>query len=213
MAKNYAAMITRMDSDVGRMMDLLEKLHLEDNTIVIFTSDNGPYQGVSIPEEYFNNNGHFRGGKRDLYEGGIRIPFIVKWRNTVQAGSRNDRMIAFWDVLPTVADIIGYPGTISTDGLSFLPGLTGKEGREHDYLYWDYGHVRPTFKQAIRLGDYKMLRTITDSGEYIEIYDLAKDAAETRNIADEHPELLQKMKQFMINAYHYSDDYRRKVDK
>ena len=206
-AKNYAAMITRMDRDVGRLMDVLQDLHLEGNTIVIFTSDNGPYQGVSTPIEFFDSNGPLRGGKRDLYEGGIRIPFIVKWKNTVETDARCDKIIAFWDILATFADIIAYPGTHATDGISFLPELKGNHGDEHEYLYWDYGHVRPTYKQAVRFGNYKMLRTIGTTGEEIEIYDLERDPGESQNIRDEHPDLLGKIKQIMMDAYNDTDDY------
>jgi len=211
-AKNYAAMITRMDKDVGLLTSLLKELQLEENTLVIFTSDNGPYKGISTPIEFFNSNGQFKGGKRDLYEGGIRIPFIAKWKNVIPEGTQNDKIIAFWDILPTFADIIDYPDEIETDGVSILPDLKGGQGEKHEYLYWDYGHLRNTFKQALRYGKYKALSITRDGEVLFELYDLKKDPGETRNIVANHPDIVEEMKQMMREAYVYSDDYPRKVE-
>jgi len=206
-AKNYAAMITRMDGDVGKLMALLKKLGIDENTLVIFTSDNGPYTGVPTPIEFFNSNGPFKGGKRDLYEGGIRIPFIARWKNVVPAGTVNDKMIAFWDVLPTFADITGHPVIPESDGLSFLPDMKGEKGKEHDFLYWDYGHVRPTFKQAIRYGKYKGLLTESEGLGEFELYNLEENPGEQRDIAGQHPELVAELQRMMAQAYAPTDDY------
>lgn len=206
-AKNYAAMITRMDGDVGKLMALLKELGIDENTLVIFTSDNGPYTGVPTPIEFFNSNGPFKGGKRDLYEGGIRVPFIARWKNVIPAGAVNDKIIAFWDVLPTFADIIGRPAVPETDGLSFFPGLKGGKGAEHDFLYWDYGHVRPTFKQAIRHGKYKGILIESEGLSRFELYNLEEDPGEEENIAGRHPELVAGLKRRMAEAYAPTDDY------
>ncbi len=206
-AKNYAAMITRMDGDVGKLMALLKKLGIDENTLVIFTSDNGPYTGVPTPIEFFNSNGPFKGGKRDLYEGGIRVPFIARWKNVIPAGAVNDKMIAFWDVLPTFADIIGRPAVPETDGLSFFPGLKGGKGAEHDFLYWDYGHVRPTFKKAIRHGKYKGILIESEGLSRFELYNLEEDPGEEENIAGRHPELVAGLKRMMAQAYAPTADY------
>lgn len=210
-AKNYAAMITRMDRDVGKMMKLLEELQIEDNTLIIFTSDNGPYKGVSTPIEFFHSNKPLTGGKRDIYEGGIRIPFIAKWKDVVPEGTRNDKVIAFWDILPMFADLINYPDETKTDGVSIMPDLTGRQGEGHEYLYWDYGHVRNTFKQALRYGKYKMLSFERNGEVCFELYDLDKDPAETSNIAEALPNMVEEMKRMMEEAFVYTDDYPRKV--
>ncbi len=206
-AKNYAAMITRMDGDVGKIMELLKNLRLEENTLVIFTSDNGPYQGVPTPIGFFNSNGPLRGGKRDLYEGGIRIPFIAYWKKYIPAGARNNKPIAFWDMLPTFADIVHYPEPLKTDGISIWPDLRGMPGENHTYLYWDYGHARNTYKQALRFGDYKLLRTWADKTSNLELYDLAGDLHEDRNIAAENPGLVGKLIKLMDEAVEASEDY------
>lgn len=210
-AKNYAAMITRLDGDVGRLMKLLENLKIDENTLVIFTSDNGPYQGVTTPIEFFDSNGPLRGGKRDLYEGGIRIPFIAHWKNVIKKGKVNNKPIAFWDLLPTFADLIDYPDSIGTDGISFLPNLKGDVSENHEYLYWDYGHVRPTFKQAIRHGKYKGVRIEKVDKEIFELYDLDKDQGEQQNIAEAYPEEIAQMKSFMREAYKATEDYPKRL--
>lgn len=208
-AKNYAAMITRLDGDVGRIMKLLKKLDIDENTLVIFTSDNGPYKGVSTPIAFFDSNGPYRGGKRDLYEGGIRIPFIARWKKVIPEGKENHKSIAFWDILPTFADLIDYPDHIKTDGISFLPDLKGGKSKAHEYLYWDYGHVRPTFKQAVRYGQYKGINIEKDNQNIFELYDLVQDPGEKNNIAESYPEKVTRIKSFMDKAYTVTDDYPR----
>ena len=204
-AKNYAAMITRMDRDIGKIMDLIKKLGIDNNTIVFFTSDNGPYKGSPIPIEFFDSNGILRGGKRDNYEGGIRVPMIARWPGKIKAGTTNDHIWAFWDFMPTAAELAGLPEPKSIDGISVLPTLLGKKQKKHKYLYWDYGHVRKTFKQAVRMGKYKALK-ITDKP--FELYDLSKDPGETKNIADEHPKIVAKIETIMTKALGVSEDYR-----
>jgi len=211
-AKNYAAMITRMDDDIGKLMSVIAENDLEENTLVIFTSDNGPYTGIPTPIEFFDSNGPLRGGKRDLYEGGIRVPFIARWKNVIPKGTQNDHIIAFWDILPTFANLINYPHTIRTDGVSIWPVLTGGQGLIQEYYYWDYGHVRDTFKQAIRYGKYKGLRIHKNNEFRFELYDLDKDPGETSNIAEHNPIVVQKIQQMMNKAYIFTDEYPRVVE-
>ncbi len=208
-AKNYAAMITKMDRDIGKILKLLKTLNIENNTLVIFTSDNGPYKGVSTPIDFFNSNGPFKGGKRDLYEGGIRIPFIARWKNVIPEGKINKKVIAFWDMMPTLADIIEYPVDIETHGISFWPDLKEEQGKEHKYLYWDYGHVRETFVQAIRYENYKFLRFIKNEQIHFELYDLEIDSAETNNLVNKYPDIVEELKKMLNEAYHYTEDYPR----
>jgi arylsulfatase A-like enzyme len=210
-AKNYAAMITRLDRDVGRIVDLVNKLGLEENTLIIFTSDNGPWQGVSTPIDFFDSNGPLRGGKREMYEGGIRVPFIAKWKKIIAAGSSCDEIIAFWDMMPTLADIIQYPIELKTDGISFLPLLSGDQNakRKHDFLYWDYGHVRDVYMQGVRFGNYKGIVLHENNQVTYEVYDLSKDPDEKVNIADQNPELVVKTKELVKHAFKYDARYPR----
>jgi arylsulfatase A-like enzyme len=204
-AKNYAAMITRMDRDVGRIMKLLKKFGIDENTIVFFTSDNGPYKGSPIPIEFFDSNGVLRGGKRDVYEGGIRVPMIVRWPGKIAAGRVSNQVWAFWDFLPTAAELAGLPIPKGIDGISMLPVLLGRKQKSHDYLYWDYGHVRKTYKQAVRTGDWKAVRN--GAGAQVELYNLKDDVGETKNVASKHPEVVSKIKGIMRAARTDSKDY------
>jgi arylsulfatase A-like enzyme len=203
-AKNYAAMITRMDADVGKIMTLLKKSGLDSNTLVILTSDNGPCLG-SHPTEFFDSNGILRGGKRDLYEGGIRVPFIARWPGKISAGKVSDQMLAFWDVMPTLADVAGLPIPSNIDGISMLPTLLGKKQKQHEYLYWDYGHVRKTFKQALRMGDWKAVRIGVKNPS--ELYNLKDDPGETKNLAKQYPKIVKKMESLMKEALGYDENY------
>ena len=206
-AKNCAAMITRLDGDVGRLMALLKSLGIDQNTLVIFTSDNGPYQEVPTPVAFFKSNGPLRGGKRDMYEGGIRVPFIARWKKVIPAGKVNVKPVAFWDLMPTFADLIGYPDKLETDGISFLADLKGGRGKTHDYLYWDYGHVRPTFKQAVRKGSFKGIREEKEGRTTFELYDLGKDPGEQVNVAGQFPGQVAAMKAIMKKAYAPTKEY------
>ena len=210
-SKNYAAMITRMDKDVGKIVQLITDLGLDEHTLIIFTSDNGPLTSVSDSYDFFNSNGSLRGGKRDMYEGGIRVPFIAKWNNIIEEGSVTDEIITFWDMMPTLADIIDYPSEIETDGISFFPVLKKNriDIKRHMYIFWDYGHVRNKYMQAVRFGKYKGIANFIKKEVTYELYDLEKDPGETMNIDSENPEILDKMKVFMTEAYVYSEAYPR----
>jgi len=208
-AKNYAAMITRMDSDVGRIRLHLKELGLSENTIIVFTSDNGPYTDVPEPIQFFNSNGGLKGGKRSFYEGGIRVPFIVNWAGKVPPGSVSPVPIAFWDVMPTFANLTGYPAEISTDGQSFLPLLLGKNTDTTDRVfYWDYGHTRDEYFQAVRKRQYKGIRMRSKNGETnFELYDLLEDPTEKYNKASVFPHIVAELEKEMDKAWTYSADY------
>ena len=203
-AKNYAAMISRLDRDVGRIMELLKKLGIDQNTIVFFTSDNGPYKDSKVAE-FFDSNGPLRGGKRDMYEGGIRVPMIARWPGKIRPGQVSYRVWAFWDFLPTAAELAGLAAPKGIDGISMVPALFGQPQKSHDYLYWDYGHVRKTFKQAVRLGDWKGVRNGAKNA--IELYNLRDDVGESRNVAAEHRDVVRQIEQIMRTAWGESEHY------
>ncbi len=197
----YAAMVTRMDRDVGRIAALLKKLGIDKNTLIMFTSDNGPHHEGGNDPHFFDSNGPLRGIKRDLYEGGIRAPMIAYWPGTIEAGSVSDHISAFWDILPTFAELGGakVPGGI--DGISMLPALTGKtrKQKKHDFMYWEF-HVSGSrgIKQAVRMGDWKAVRTAL--GKPLELYNLKNDLGETKNIADRHPKVIAKIENYLKTA-------------
>lgn len=199
-----AAMVTRLDREVGRVLDLLEELGLEENTIVVFTSDNGA-QGSGGPDPaFFNATGELRGHKGDMYEGGLRVPMIVRWPGRIEPGSVSDHVWYFADVMPTLAKLAGTPAPDRTDGISVVPTLTGRgEQKQHEFLYWERsgfdprtGEIRPnSLVQAVRMGKWKAIRHRPDREP--ELYDLAMDEAETKNVAGEHPEIVARVERIM----------------
>jgi len=204
--KNYAAMVTRMDKDVGSIMSLLKELGIDDNTIVFFTSDNGPCDCCSHQIEFFESNGDLRGVKRDMYEGGIRIPMIVRWPGQVPVGRVSETIWAFWDFLPTVEDLAGLPISKNINGISYLNELLGKpQTEEHEYFYWDYGHVRDTYMQAVRFGKWKGINMGVNAP--FELYDLSTDIGEINNVAEANPDIVTQIKAKMEEAYVASEDY------
>ena len=192
----FVSMIHILDNQVGEIMAKLEQLGIADNTIVMFTSDNGPHTEGGADPDYFNSNGPFKGTKRDLYEGGIRVPFIVKWPGHVAPNTRTDHVSAFWDVFPTFAGIADMEVPNSLDGVSFLPTLLGQdeEQQEHEYLYWEF-HEKGG-RQAIRKGNWKAVKynVFNPSGSPIELYDLNSDVGEENNLAKDYPEIVADMK-------------------
>jgi len=149
--KNYAAMITRMDRDIGQLVARLKSLGIDDNTIIFFTSDNGPHKEGGHDPTFFQSSGSFRGIKRDLTEGGIRVPMIVRWPGHVKAGGVSDQVWAFWDFMPTAAQMGGVESPQGIDGISMLPALLGQAQKDHDYLYWEF--FEGGFRQAVRMRD------------------------------------------------------------
>jgi len=203
----FAAMVTQLDNYVGEITAKLKKLGLEKNTIVMFTSDNGPHLEGGADPDYFDSNGPLKGYKRDVYEGGIRVPFIVKWPGMVQKGSGSDHISAFWDVLPTLAEVAGADTILNTDGISFLPELLGKEQKQHEYLYWEF-HEQGG-RVALRMGNWKAVKKDIEKlphGE-TELYDLSSDIGETKNVAPLHPEIVKKADSLLIKARIRSENF------
>ncbi len=194
--KNHAAMITRMDRDVGRLMALLKKLGIDRNTIMFFTSDNGPHQEGGAKPEFFDSNGPLRGIKRDLYEGGIRVPGIVRWPGNIRAGRVSNQVWAFWDFLPTAAEIAGVKPPTNIDGISMLPALLGRKQRQHDFLYWEF--QERGFTQAVRMGDWKAVRF--RKRPRLELFNLKEDIGEKNNVADKNREVVAKIEAYLKTA-------------
>lgn len=197
----FAAMITELDDYVGELLAKLTELGLEKNTIVIFASDNGPHLEAGADPDYFNSNGDLKGYKRDMYEGGIRTPMLVSWPSKVKAGSESDHVSAFWDILPTFAEIAGVENPEGIDGISFLPSLLGKKQKQHEYLYWEF-HEQGG-KIAARMGNWKAVKLNIDKTPQgvTELYNLSTDIGETNNIALSNPEIVKKMEEIMKQAH------------
>ncbi len=197
----FAAMITLLDDQVGEVIDKIAELGLSENTLVIFTSDNGPHLEGGADPDYFNSNGIYTGYKRDLYEGGIRVPAIAWWPGKIAANSQTNHLSAFWDVYPTLAELTGQEIHDSVDGISFLPTLLGKEGQqEHEYLYWEFHEKNG--RQAIRKGDWKLVRydVFSPDKTTTELYNIAEDPAETKNIAEENQAITEELLRLMEGA-------------
>lgn len=197
----FAAMVDVMDEDIGELVAKLEELGIADNTLIMFTSDNGPHQEGGHDPAYFNSTGSQRGFKRDLYEGGVHVPMIASWPGKVPSGTQTDHLSAFWDVLPTVAELAGQKAPDGIDGISFLPTLLGRKGqKEHDYLYWEFHEKQG--RVAIRQGNWKAVRynVAEDPTSPLELYDLSADPAEATNVAGQHPEVVAKLDKLINGA-------------
>jgi arylsulfatase A-like enzyme len=202
----FAAMITRMDRDIGRLTDLLRERGLERRTLVLFTSDNGPHQEGGAAPLFFNSSGGLRGIKRDLYEGGIRVPMIARWTGTIPSGRVSDHPWAHWDLMPTLADIAGAKPRDGLDGISMARALRGQSQPTHPFFYWEF-HERG-FQQAVRMGQWKAVRVKKDGP--LELYDLDADRGETRNVAAAHPEIVSKIEAYLATARTESERWPRK---
>jgi len=204
--KNHAAMITQMDADVGQLLDKLDELGLSENTLIIFTSDNGPHSEGGADPDFFESSGPLRGIKRDLYDGGIRVPAIAKWSGTISPGQVNHHVWAFEDVLPTCADLAGIETPAGLDGISLAPTLLamGRPQAMHDSLYWEF-HERG-FRQAARFGDWKAVRYRTpehlEAGDLppLELYDLSTDIGEENDIAAAHPDIVARAEELLVQS-------------
>jgi len=195
---SYAGMVSRLDGQVGEVLDKLAALGIAERTLVIFASDNGPHSEGGMEPENFNSNGPFRGGKRDLYEGGIRVPMLAWWPGTIAAGRTSDHVSAFWDVMPTVAELAGIQQKPLSEGISLVPTLTGKgEQPSHASLYWEF-HERGG-NQAVRLGSWKGIRLNAHKKPEgpIELYDLDADPGELRDVAAANPAVVGKIAAIM----------------
>jgi arylsulfatase A-like enzyme len=205
-SRAYAAMITRMDKGIGRILDQLKDAGLDENTLVIFTSDNGPMPAEEFTD-FFDSNGPLEGGKRDLYEGGIRIPFIARWPGKITAGTQSDHISAFWDFLPTACEIAGAEIPKDIDGISYLPTLLGEEQPVHQYLYWEF--PEKGYKVALRKGKWKAIRNNMeeDPDGPIELYNLEDDIGEENNVAEANPETTQQLTRLLEEAHSRSERF------
>ncbi len=195
--KGRAAMVSRLDRGVGRVVQKLRDLGIENDTLIFFASDNGPHREGGANPEFFHSSGPFRGIKRDLYEGGIRVPLIARWPGRIKAGAVSDHVSAFWDFLPTLAELAGAPSPAGTDGISLLPTLLGRpeQQKRHESFYWEF-HEGGSI-QAVRMGRWKAIRPF---GKPLELYDLQTDIGETHNVADNHPDIVAQMEKYLTTA-------------
>jgi len=192
----FAAMITRMDRDIGRLVDLLAARGLDRRTLILFTSDNGPHQEGGADPAFFNSSGGLRGIKRDMYEGGIRVPMIARWTGTVPAGRVSDHPWAHWDLLPTFAELAAATAPDGLDGMSMVRALRGQSQPTHPFFYWEF-HERG-FQQAVRMGRWKAVRL--KPGEPLELYDLEADRSEAKNVAALHADVVAKIEAYLKTA-------------
>ncbi len=195
----FAAMITRMDRDIGQIFSLLKELGIDDNMFVMFSSDNGPHKEGGADPQFFKSTGPLRGYKRDLYEGGIRVPMLAHWPGKIKPGLVSDHISAFWDFLPTCAELAGVKVPDNIDGISMVPTLLGQPDKQkkHKFLYWEF-HEQGG-KQAVRIGDFKGVRlnVYKKPDGPIELYNLKNDIGEKNNIADRHPEVVAKIEKYL----------------
>jgi len=199
--KIQAAMVSRMDRDIGRIKRLLEELGIADNTLILFNSDNGAHaQGGT--REFFNTTGGLNKFKRWMHEGALRSPTIAYWPGKVPAGSTSDHISAFWDFLPTMSALTGEPIQGSTDGISMLPTLVGEteNQKEHKYLYWEL-YEKNGGNCAVRMGKWKGLINNMRSGMNIELYDLEADEGEQTNVAEQYPEVVDQIRKAMLESH------------
>lgn len=209
----FAGMVSRLDRDVGRVVDLIKQLGIDRNTLIVFTSDNGACDEGGHKEADFDSSGPLRGTKRDMYEGGIRSPMIAWWPGTIAAGRTSDHVSAGWDLMPTFADLAKATPPKDIDGISLIPTLLGKDGQQqHTHLYWEF--YEQGGKRAVRFGDWKAIQLGLDKSldAPVEIYDLSKDLGETTNIAAQHPEIVAKAKELFAASRTPSPEWKWKSE-
>jgi arylsulfatase A-like enzyme len=195
--KKFAATVHRMDADVGRLVSRLDELGIAEDTIVFFCSDNGPHREGGNNPEFFDSNGPLRGIKRDMYDGGIRTPMIVRWKNNIRAGQVSDAVWGFVDFLPTAAELAGTKAPPGLDGVSVVPALHGKPLPPREYLYWEFHEAG--FSQAVRLGNWKGVRRKARTAP-IELYDIVKDPGESNDLAASNPDVVKRIAGIMVSA-------------
>lgn len=206
--KNKAAMITLLDKDIGRLFSRLKELGIDNNTLVFFSSDNGPHDEGGNDPAFFASSGIHKGIKRDLYDGGIRVPMIARWPQKIAANTVSSEILALWDVLPTLADINGIPAPKECDGISFLPTLLGqKQENKHQFIYWEFNGSGS--KQALRMGKWKAVRNGLSKNENapIELYDITKDPHEDTNLASSFPEVIEAVRKAFELAHVKSEHF------
>ncbi|WP_103069201.1 arylsulfatase [Aquimarina sediminis] len=200
----YAAMITYMDKQLGELVALLKEEGIYENTIIIFSSDNGPTYTGGVDFDFFESSKPFTNGygrtKGFVYEGGIRVPLIVSWPNHIKKGSKNDHVSAFYDMMPTICDIAGVKPPEGIDGISFKPTLFNQKQKDHEFLYWEFPGYNG--QQAVRMGKWKGVRkNIFDGNFDVELYNLETDIKEMNDVSKSHPAILKKIKQIMIDEH------------
>ena len=205
----FAGMMVKIDQDVGRLMTLLAELQIEENTLVLLSSDNGPHREGGHDPTFFNSNAGLRGFKRDLYEGGIRAPLIARWPGKITAGTESDHISAQWDMLPTFCEFAGTDTPDGGDGVSLVSTLLGKsdQQKKHKYLYWEF--FEQGGKRAVRFGNWKTVQQNlhkTSDGP-IELFDLQRDRSETNDVAQKHPDVIAKAKQYFAAAHTPSENW------
>ncbi len=200
----FAAMVSLLDKHVGELCATLDSLGIAENTIIVFTSDNGPHAEGGAEPLFFDSNGPLRGIKRDLYEGGIRVPMIIRWDKMVENGTKSTHISAFWDFLPTFADILNDDNISEVDGLSFLPELTEQNTQEkHDFLYWEFHENNG--RQAVRKDNWKAVKYDVLNDGKIELYELSSDPSESHDVSEQYPEVAKMLDSLMNNSRTESD--------
>lgn len=202
----FAAMITLLDDQVGEIVAKTEELGIADNTLIIFTSDNGAHQEGGADPDFFDSNGIFRGHKRDLYEGGVHVPMVAYWPGKIAAGSESKLISAFWDMVPTLTELAGAAAPEDTDGISIVPTLLGEgEQEDHKYLYWEF-HERGG-RIAVRKGKWKAVKYnhSSNANSPVQLYDLSKDKSETKDVSADYPEIVQELVNYMKEAHTESE--------
>jgi arylsulfatase A-like enzyme len=202
----FATMVSRLDKYVGDIMKMVQDKGIADNTLIIFTSDNGPHHENGGDPEFFDSNGKLRGIKRDLYEGGIRVPFIAFWKGKIQSGT-TDRLAALWDLHPTFTQIAGIKNQKPSDGISIIPTLMKKANSEHHYLYWEFHENNG--RQAVRWNNWKgiKLNVSNDADAPLELYNLNDDPSEENNVAKKYPAIVARLTAMINQAHVYNKDW------
>ncbi len=202
-AAMFAGMMTKIDEDVGKLLALLDELGIAENTVVMLSSDNGPHQEGGHQPDFFNSSGGLRGHKRDLYEGGIRAPFLVRWPGKIKAGSVSALPSAQWDILPTLCELAGVPAPKETDGISLVPTFLGQgDGQKrHEYLYWEF--YEQGGRRAVRFGDWKAVQQGLNKPKAgdVELFDLKSDPAEKSDLAASHPDEVARALRYFQEAH------------
>ena len=203
----YAAMVSCMDHNVGLIVEKLKELGIEKNTLVMFSSDNGAMQEGGHHRSNFNSSGNLRGGKRDLYEGGVRTPTVAWWPGKIEAGKTTDHLSGFWDISSTMRELAGAEPQADTDGLSLVPTLLGKgTQKKHDYIYWEF-HEQGG-KRAVRQGKWKLLHFGVGKNikaKHVELFNLENDESEKNNLAKKYPEIVSELTKLMRKAHTTSE--------
>ena len=201
-------MMTRLDQQVGQLLALLKELDIDDNTLVMLSSDNGPHKEGGHQPDFFDSNGPLRGYKRDLYEGGIRVPMIARWPGTIPSGRVTSLISGFQDILPTVAELCTADKPSHLDGVSLVPELLGKPGQQqHEFLYWEFSEQQG--KRAVLQGDWKLvqLKVSTQKPSGFELYNVADDVSEANDVAAAHPEIVKRLSALLEGAHVPSRQY------